>query len=133
MKLKARAVEKPWGRRVLPVAFGESTHDRPVGEIWFDSPRGRALPLLVKYIFTAEKLSVQVHPDDAQAQARGLGSGKSECWYILDAEPGAVVGLGFKQPLDVETARRAALDRFVPATPFTCRRERCMRSARASR
>ena len=111
MKLKARAVEKPWGRCALPPAFGRSRHSRPIGEIWFDSaPGGRELPLLVKYIFTAEKLSVQVHPDDAQAQARGQGNGKSECWYILDAEPGATIGLGFKAPVDAETLRQAALD-----------------------
>lgn len=111
MKLKARAVEKPWGRCTLPPAFGRSRHNRPVGEIWFDSaPGGRELPLLVKYIFTAEKLSVQVHPYDAQARARGQGNGKSECWYILDAEPGATIGLGFKAPVDAETLRQAALD-----------------------
>lgn len=110
MKLKARAVEKPWGRSALPAAFGKSRHDRPIGEIWFDGPRGRPLPLLVKYIFTAEKLSVQVHPDDAQAHARGQANGKSECWYILDAEPGATIGLGFKEPVDAETLRKAALD-----------------------
>jgi mannose-6-phosphate isomerase len=110
MKLKARAVEKPWGRCVLPAAFGERRRRRPVGEIWFEATSGRDLPLLVKYIFTAEKLSVQVHPDDAQAQARGHGNGKSECWYILDAEPGAVIGLGLKEPVDTETLRKAALD-----------------------
>jgi mannose-6-phosphate isomerase len=110
MKLKARAVQKPWGRRALPAAFGRRRSDAPVGEIWFEPPGGRALPLLVKYIFTAEKLSVQVHPNDAQAQARGQGNGKSECWYILDAEPGAVIGLGFKAPVDAETLREAALD-----------------------
>ncbi|HEY0149526.1 MAG TPA: class I mannose-6-phosphate isomerase [Allosphingosinicella sp.] len=110
MKLKARAVEKPWGRYALPAAFGSRRHKAPVGEIWFEPPNGRALPLLVKYLFTGEKLSVQVHPDDEHAQARGHGNGKSECWYIVDAEPGAVVGLGFREALDAETLRAAALD-----------------------
>ncbi len=110
MKLKARAVEKPWGRCTLPPAFAGSRRERPVGEIWFEAAGKRALPLLVKYIFTAEKLSVQVHPDDAQARARGGGNGKSECWYIVDAEPGAVIGLGFKQAVDADTLRAAALD-----------------------
>ena len=110
MKLKARAVEKPWGRIALPAAFGRARRAAPVGEIWFEPPSGRALPLLVKYIFTAEKLSVQVHPDDRQAQARGEGNGKSECWYILDAEPGAVIGLGLREAVDAETLRKAALD-----------------------
>ena len=110
MKLKARAVEKPWGRCALPGVFGKARRQRPVGEIWFEPPSGRALPLLVKYIFTAEKLSVQVHPNDAQAQARGQGNGKSECRYILAAEPGAVIGLGFREAVDPETLRAAALD-----------------------
>jgi mannose-6-phosphate isomerase len=53
-------------------------------------------PLLVKMLFPNEKLSVQVHPDDAHAQAMGYVRGKTECWYVLEAEPGAVVALGLK-------------------------------------
>ena len=71
--------------------FGGSQAER-IGEVWFAD--GDDLPLLVKYIFTSERLSIQVHPDDAQAAARGLGRGKSECWYIVDAEPDAELGLG---------------------------------------
>ena len=103
MKLVRHAVEKPWGRTGLPDGDG-----RRIGEIWFEPPDGRALPLLVKHIFTSEKLSVQVHPNDAQAQARGLPNGKSECWTILRAEPGAVLGLGFKAPIGKDEMRRAA-------------------------
>ncbi len=51
-------------------------------------------PLLVKMLFPDDKLSVQVHPDDAQAQAKGLPRGKTECWYVLEAEPGATVAWG---------------------------------------
>lgn len=105
MKLVRHAVEKPWGRIDLPDGGG-----RRIGEIRFETPDGRALPLLVKHIFTSEKLSVQVHPNDAQAQARGLPNGKSECWYILRAEPGAALGLGFKAPIGKEAMRQAALD-----------------------
>jgi mannose-6-phosphate isomerase len=79
-----------------------------VGEVWFTN--GADLPLLAKYIFTSERLSVQVHPDDEQACARGLERGKTECWYILDAEPNAVLGLGLKHPASAEELRRAALD-----------------------
>lgn len=53
-------------------------------------------PLLVKFLFPAEKLSVQVHPDDAGAQRVGQPYGKTECWYVLQAEPGAQVALGLK-------------------------------------
>jgi len=53
-------------------------------------------PLLVKFLFPAEKLSVQVHPDDAGAQRVGQLCGKTECWYVLEARPGAQVALGLK-------------------------------------
>lgn len=54
-------------------------------------------PLLIKFLFPAEKLSVQVHPDDAGAQRVGQPYGKTECWYVLDAKQGAQVALGLKQ------------------------------------
>ena len=53
-------------------------------------------PLLVKFLFSAEKLSVQVHPDDAGARRVGQPCGKTECWYVLDARPGAQVAVGLK-------------------------------------
>jgi mannose-6-phosphate isomerase len=53
-------------------------------------------PLLTKFLFPHDKLSVQVHPDDACAQRVGLPWGKTECWYVLDAQPGAQVALGLK-------------------------------------
>jgi mannose-6-phosphate isomerase len=53
-------------------------------------------PLLLKFLFPHEKLSVQVHPDDATAQRAGLPWGKTECWYVADAKPGAQVALGLK-------------------------------------
>jgi len=55
-----------------------------------------ASPLLIKVLFAREKLSVQVHPDDAMAQKYGDPRGKTECWYTLAAEPGANVALGLK-------------------------------------
>jgi mannose-6-phosphate isomerase len=110
MKLSAQAVEKPWGITGVPPQFANLVGQRKIGEIWFEGPEGRALPLLVKYIFTSEKLSVQVHPDDEQARARGLANGKTECWYILKAEEDATIALGFREPLDAEAMRAAALD-----------------------
>lgn len=58
--------------------------------------RDRRFPLLMKLIFPEDKLSVQVHPDDDGARRVGLPCGKTECWYVLSASPGAQVGLGLK-------------------------------------
>ena len=109
MKLQAHPVEKPWGRTDLASVFNGSP-DRQIGEIWFEDPEQGDLPLLVKYIFTSEKLSIQVHPNDQQARARGLQRGKNECWYILDAGPGATLGLGLKAGATAEALKAAALD-----------------------
>jgi mannose-6-phosphate isomerase len=109
MKLRQHLVEKPWGRTVLPQPFA-STGDRRIGEIWFEPPDGNQdLPLLTKYIFTSEKLSIQVHPGEQYAQSRGA-RGKSECWYILDCELGATLGLGLRRAADKAELYAAALD-----------------------
>jgi mannose-6-phosphate isomerase len=109
MLLETKTVEKPWGRDTLPAPF-VAPEGKRIGEIWFEPPP--ELPqLLVKYIFTSEKLSVQVHPTDEQTKAKGLGrQGKSECWLVIDAEPGATLGIGFNQPVDAATMREAAID-----------------------
>ena len=107
MKLKTQMVEKPWGRDDIAPAFGAPAGKR-IGEIWYDAD-GVSLPLMVKWLFTSQKLSVQVHPDDAQAHLRGLPSGKEECWYIVSAEPDAVLGIGTKIPMDAAQLRDAAL------------------------
>ncbi len=121
--LPLRMVEKPWGRETLPAPFAAPAGQR-IGEIWFEPPP--ELPqLLVKYIFTGEKLSVQVHPSDAQTIAAGLGrQGKEECWLIIAAEPGASIGVGFHRDIDAEALRAAALDgsieqlmRWYPVAP----------------
>jgi mannose-6-phosphate isomerase len=109
MKLKTHLVEKPWGRWDIPAAFNVPA-DKKIGEIWYDDGNAEPLPLLVKWLFTSEKLSVQVHPNDEQARERGLSSGKEECWYIVDAEPGAVLGMGTQTPLSAEELRSASLD-----------------------
>ena len=64
-----------------------------VGEAARDPKR---FPLLLKFLFPHEKLSVQVHPDDAAAQRVGEPWGKTECWYIVQAAPAAQIGLGLK-------------------------------------
>jgi mannose-6-phosphate isomerase len=107
MKLERRYVEKPWGRTQLPPMFDAPAGKR-IGEVWFTGAGEQ--PLLVKYLFTSERLSIQVHPDDEQARARGLPRGKSECWTILDAEPGATLGLGLKHEISADELRSAALD-----------------------
>jgi mannose-6-phosphate isomerase len=56
----------------------------------------RRFPLLIKFLFPTEKLSVQVHPDDTAAALVGQPCGKTECWYVLQAGPGAQIGLGLK-------------------------------------
>ena len=107
MKLNRRYVEKPWGRSELPPMFDPRGGKR-VGEVWFEGDQD--LPLMAKYIFTSERLSIQVHPNDEQARERGLASGKSECWTILDADRDATLGLGLKREVGEEELREAALD-----------------------
>jgi mannose-6-phosphate isomerase len=64
-----------------------------VGEAARDPNR---FPLLLKFLFPHEKLSVQVHPDDEAARRVGEPWGKTECWYVAHAKPGAQIGLGLK-------------------------------------
>ena len=56
----------------------------------------KRFPLLLKFLFPHEKLSVQVHPDDQQALRVGQPWGKTECWYVAHAKPGSQIGLGLK-------------------------------------
>jgi mannose-6-phosphate isomerase len=107
--LPTRMVAKPWGRDQLPAPFIAPPGER-IGEVWFEPPP--QLPqLLVKYIFTSDKLSVQVHPSESQLP----GHGKEECWLVIAAEQGAKLGIGFKQILSAEAMRAAALDGSIEA------------------
>jgi mannose-6-phosphate isomerase len=100
-----------WGRAELPQSFGASAAaSEPIGEIWFQDGRGGEAELLVKYLLTREKLSIQVHPDDAAARVAGHRRGKDEAWLVLEAEPGARVGLGLKRRVDREELCAAALE-----------------------
>jgi mannose-6-phosphate isomerase len=86
--------EKVWGRTRLEPLFPDA--GVPIGEIW--NLAAEELPLLVKFIFTSERLSVQVHPADGEDGPRG----KTEMWHILEADPGAGIALGFREPLTRE-------------------------------
>jgi mannose-6-phosphate isomerase len=114
--LKPWFSERVWGKSDLKPWYDETGTNELVGEAWLTGPQclvetgpfkgqtlasvgekmGGEFPLLVKILFPADKLSVQVHPDDAQAKAMGETRGKTECWYVLEAESGATVALGLK-------------------------------------
>ncbi|MBV9759501.1 MAG: class I mannose-6-phosphate isomerase [Acidobacteriaceae bacterium] len=97
--------ERVWGRRDLRPFFSQ-TFEKPIGEAWFDCGR----PILVKLLFTSERLSVQVHPDDAYAQKHHGSLGKTEAWYVLDSQPPGEVAVGFKEPLTREKLKASALN-----------------------
>ncbi len=104
--LEAKAVEKVWGCTDLPAPFAAPAGKR-IGEIWFEPPP--EIPdLLVKHLFTSEKLSVQVHPSDADAP-KGC-RGKDECWLVTHAEPGARLAVGFARQVSACEMRASALD-----------------------
>ena len=75
--------------------------DELVGEQVYNR-YGNEFPLLIKFIDANDYLSIQVHPDDALAQKRNIGRGKTEMWYILDAEPGAGLIRGFSREVTPE-------------------------------
>ena len=108
-RLETIVVEKPWGRTDIPADFGDFG-GRRIGEIWFANPAGDDAPIMVKFLFTSERLSIQVHPDDDAARAAGYARGKEECWLILDAQPGAELGVGLNRPSSREELHAAALD-----------------------
>ena len=111
--------------------------DEPIGEAWLTGPSAvaadglcagttladiaqqhaaallgtwqgeREFPLLLKLLFPDDKLSVQVHPDDEGARRMGLARGKTECWYVVEAEPGATVACGLVEGTSSETLREA--------------------------
>jgi mannose-6-phosphate isomerase len=108
-RLSTIRVEKPWGRHKLWPGFADAASE-PVGEIWFEAPAGTEPELLVKYLFTSERLSIQAHPDDAAAQVAGYPRGKDEAWIVLAAEPDATIALGLKRAVSQDDLRAAALD-----------------------
>jgi mannose-6-phosphate isomerase len=97
--------EKVWGSTHLEPLFPNSREK--VGEVWFGGVDN--LPLLIKFLFTTEKLSVQVHPDDDYARKHHQSRGKTEMWHVLHAEPGAQIAAGFRETITPERLREASL------------------------
>ena len=134
-RLKPWFSERVWGKRDLRPWYSDTGTKELVGEAWLTGPQcivetgvfagrtfasvaadlGGEFPLLVKLLFPNEKLSVQVHPDDAQAQAAGEARGKTECWYVLEAEPGAAVALGLKRGVGSADVAAAVSDGTMEA------------------
>ena len=134
--------ERVWGRTSLAPYFAAPSVNEPIGEVWFTFSENRArsgkslgeiiaahpeilgsgalpdnpgiCPLLVKLLFTTERLSVQVHPDDEYAAKHHQSLGKTEAWYILDSQPPGEVAVGFRSELSAEQFH-AAVHSGVPA------------------
>lgn len=146
-----------WGGRKLAEVYGRRSSDPVLAESWElsvhrDGPSriaggdfdGRLLsevlaehpeflgaraelPILVKLIDSADNLSVQVHPDDAYARAHEGDNGKTEMWYILDAEPGCGIYCGLKRALTREELAARVADQtieealnFIPVQKGDC-------------
>ena len=131
--LSAPVVDRPWGGSRLAAQYGfegyertaeawvVSTHPdgmctvkngplagKPLDEAWAALGQ-EELPVLVKLIDAAEALSVQVHPDDAYAARVEGDIGKTEMWYVVDAEPDTRILYGFDRAVDrAEFAARIA-------------------------
>src|SRR5580658_6925026 len=132
--------ERVWGFADLHPWYDRVAGANPIGEVWLTGDEsivatgphsGKKLgdlfaeqheallgphapspasPLLIKVIFAREKLSVQVHPDDAMARKYGQPRGKTECWYALSADAGAQVAVGFKPGTTLDQVRSEIQD-----------------------
>lgn len=89
---ECKVANGPLSGRTL-AQLSEQYQRQLVGEAARDAKR---FPLLLKFLFPHEKLSVQVHPDDEQAVRVGQPWGKTECWYVAHAKPGSQIALGLK-------------------------------------
>lgn len=109
-KLEPCFYERVWGTRSLapwfPQAISGSSSTHPIGEVWF---RTEEIPLLVKFLFTTQNLSVQVHPGDEYARKHHNSLGKTEMWHVLAAAPGAKIAAGFRHQVTAVQARAAAV------------------------
>ena len=107
VRLTPRTVAKVWGATELE-PWHRDTAEK-TGEIWLEHPQGYRLPVLVKFLYTSEALSVQVHPDDDSARRHGRLCGKTEMWVILRTAAGARIAHGLREPVTRDRLRQAAL------------------------
>jgi mannose-6-phosphate isomerase len=75
---------------------------------------GDEFPILVKVLDCNDYLSVQVHPDDEMAMERHNSRGKTEMWYIMDADPGSELICGFNRKMDKDSYINALIDKHIP-------------------
>jgi mannose-6-phosphate isomerase len=101
-----RVANGPLAGRTLGELSKQYGRDLVGQAAWYED----RFPLLVKFLFPGSKLSVQVHPDDEHARRAGQPCGKTECWYALDAKPGAQVALGLKPGTTLENFEQAIGD-----------------------
>ncbi|MBL8237133.1 MAG: class I mannose-6-phosphate isomerase [Bryobacterales bacterium] len=140
IRLEPRFVERVWGTTELAPWFPNA--EKKTGEVWFTSDDnqtsegvplralmerdgarllgsavrpayGGRFPILVKFLLTQEKLSVQVHPDDAYGEEHEGSPGKTEMWYVLRADEGATIAAGFRRTLRPEQLRQAVFEGTV--------------------
>ena len=132
-----------WGGEKLPERYGKNVDFRPVAESWELSfhkdgktalENGKTLeealsprelgsacaafpffPVLIKLIDAKQNLSVQVHPDDDYALANENSFGKTEAWYIVEADEGAGIYLGFNRDVAKEELETAIREETLPA------------------
>lgn len=71
---------------------------------------GGGLPVLIKFIDAGKDLSIQVHPDDEYAYSHEGQPGKTEMWYVLDAQPGASLIYGFAHDMNEERVRKSIVN-----------------------
>lgn len=139
-RIEPQFVGKVWGWKDLHPWYDRTAETEPIGEVWLTGDDcqiatgphagmtlgqifkeySRAMvgeqvssedsPLLIKIIFAREKLSVQVHPDDRLAQKYGEPRGKTECWYVLAAEPDAKLAVGLKAGVTVDAIQAGIAD-----------------------
>ncbi len=106
---KCQFADGPYAGETLGAAWAKM----PTEWIGTLIPRGSAFPILAKFIFTSDKLSIQVHPDDEYAalhEAQAGGCGKTEMWYCISAQHGGNVLIGLKKGVTRDSFRRAIAD-----------------------
>ncbi len=108
--LSTKYVEKPWGRDDSPTLFPARRWSPASARSGSTGRRASTRRCSSNISSPASALSIQVHPNDEQGRARGSPGGKSECWLILEADPGATLGMGTLEPLDGDMLRATSLD-----------------------